>query len=246
MAIIGIIVPVYNSEKYLRKCLDSILKQSFSDFKLVLIDDGSSDSSLLICKEYEEKDNRIVVFHIKNNGPSSARNIALNYVFSKNDIQYIAFVDSDDYIEEEYLDVLYNHIDNSDISICSTTIEDSDYNIIGSVDLPYSGRIDEYKYWDLCFKTLYGWIVYPVCRLFKKTLFNNLRYREHFFHEDQEILHKIISQTKTMFVSSKPLYHYVRHGNSVSTNTSQYASDCFFDSLMKRARYFLSKEELHC
>ena len=92
---ISVIIPVYNTEKYLRTCLDSLLIQDYKDIEYILIDDGSTDSSLEICNEYKNKDARFVVYHKENGGPSSARNLALSIAKG----EYITFVDSDDYIE---------------------------------------------------------------------------------------------------------------------------------------------------
>lgn len=95
----SVIVPVYNSEKVIGRCIESILWQSLDDFELILVDDGSTDASGKICDYYKEKDQRIKVIHIKNSGVSSARNIGINYASGK----YIVFVDSDDYVENTYL-----------------------------------------------------------------------------------------------------------------------------------------------
>lgn len=100
---ISVIVPVYNAEKYLSKCLDSILNQTFTDFELLLIDDGSSDNSGIICDEYAIKDPRILVFHKENGGVSSARNVGTIHARGV----YSIHVDSDDWIEEEMLGCLY-------------------------------------------------------------------------------------------------------------------------------------------
>ena len=107
MPIISIIVPVYNSEKYLCRCIDSILNQTFSDFELLLIDDGSTDGSGIICDEYAKKDSRIRVFHKKNGGVSSARNLGIDNAKG----EWITFCDSDDWVYPNWLenyDVYYN------------------------------------------------------------------------------------------------------------------------------------------
>ena len=102
--LISIIVPVYNVEPYLNKCLDSIVNQTYKKLEIILIDDGSTDNSGLICDEYASKDNRIIVVHQKNKGLSAARNVGLN--IAKGD--YIAFVDSDDFIEKDMYFTMYN------------------------------------------------------------------------------------------------------------------------------------------
>lgn len=97
--LVSVIVPVYNVERYISKCIDSILKQTFTDFELILIDDGSSDNSLQICKQYESRDSRIRVYSQKNSGPSRARNNGISKALG----EYITFVDSDDYLDSDYL-----------------------------------------------------------------------------------------------------------------------------------------------
>lgn len=104
---ISVIVPVYNTEKYLRRCIDSVLAQTYADFELLLIDDGSKDKSGEICDEYAQKDARVRVFHKENGGVSSARNLGLDNARG----EWVAFVDSDDYIEENYLKSFEGNLD---------------------------------------------------------------------------------------------------------------------------------------
>ena len=104
---ISVIIPVYNTEKFLHRCIDSILTQTYTDFELLLIDDGSKDSSGSICDEYAEKDSRVRVFHKENGGVSSARNLGLDNAWG----EWITFVDSDDYIEENFLKSFDGNLD---------------------------------------------------------------------------------------------------------------------------------------
>lgn len=103
-ALISVIIPVYNVEKYLHECVDSVLRQTYKNLEIILVDDGSTDSSGKICDEYAEKDNRIIVIHKKNEGPSKTRNAGLERATGK----YIYFLDSDDYIENNALELLFN------------------------------------------------------------------------------------------------------------------------------------------
>lgn len=116
MCEISIIVPVYKVEPYLRKCVDSILAQTFTDFEVILVDDGSPDNSGKICDEYASKDSRVRVIHKKNGGLSSARNAGIDVARGK----YLGFVDSDDYIEKDMYELLYDNIvkEQADLSIC--------------------------------------------------------------------------------------------------------------------------------
>lgn len=115
---ISIIVPVYNTEKYLDRCIQSILAQTYNDFELLLINDGSTDSSGAICDRYAEQDSRVRVFHKENGGVSSARNVGLNNAEG----EYIIFVDSDDYMKSQMCEILYNTLnrEQADIVICGT------------------------------------------------------------------------------------------------------------------------------
>ena len=110
---ISIIVPVYNTEKFLQACLDSIVAQTFTDFEAILVDDGSTDGSGRICDEYAAKDNRFIVIHKKNEGVSVARNKGVS--LAKGD--FVSFIDSDDYIHPQMIDILYNEINKGDFSI---------------------------------------------------------------------------------------------------------------------------------
>ena len=111
---ISIIVPVYNVEPYLRKCLDSILDQTYRDLEILIIDDGSTDGSGAICDEYAGKDDRIKVFHTENNGLSAARNLGL----SKAQGKFVGFVDSDDWIEPDMFGVMHTRLNKSGADMC--------------------------------------------------------------------------------------------------------------------------------
>ncbi len=111
---VSAIVPVYNVEKYLNRCVDSILNQTFTDFELILVDDGSPDNSGKICDEYAEKDSRVKVIHKENGGVSVARNLGIETSVG----EYITFIDSDDWIEAQMFEQLYNAAENCDIIFC--------------------------------------------------------------------------------------------------------------------------------
>ena len=110
MSKISIIVPVYNVESYLARCINSILAQTFQDFDLILVDDGSPDRSGHICDEYAAHESRIHVIHQKNGGLSVARNTGIEWAFEKSNSRWISFIDSDDWIHPKYLEVLYSAV----------------------------------------------------------------------------------------------------------------------------------------
>ena len=120
MKIISVIVPVYKVEKFIHRCIYSILAQTFKDFELILVDDGSPDNCGKICDEYALKDNRIHVIHKENGGLSDARNAGIDWAFANSNSEWITFIDSDDWIHPKYLEALYNAVKKSgcEISIC--------------------------------------------------------------------------------------------------------------------------------
>ena len=123
MAKISVIVPVYKVEKYLERCVDSILNQTYTDFELLLVDDGSPDNCGKMCDEYAEKDNRIFVIHQKNGGLSAARNTGINWFYEQNNSDYITFLDSDDWVHPDYLKILMDGITKNNVilSVCNYT-----------------------------------------------------------------------------------------------------------------------------
>ena len=114
---VSVIIPIYNVEKYLKQCVDSVLNQSFKDIEILLINDESPDNSIAICKEYEKKDYRIKVFSKKNEGLGLTRNYGINHAIGK----YVVFVDSDDYIDPEYIEKMYNCMEENNLDVCYTT-----------------------------------------------------------------------------------------------------------------------------
>ena len=117
MPTISIIVPVYKVEKYIHRCVDSILGQTFTDFELILVDDGSPDGCPAICDKYAANDSRIHVIHQQNGGLSAARNAGIDWAFANSDSQWLSFIDSDDWVHPEYLQRLLDAALGHDVSV---------------------------------------------------------------------------------------------------------------------------------
>ena len=181
---ISIIVPVYNVEEYLDRCIKSILNQTFKDFELILIDDGSKDNSSKICDQYAMEDNRIKVIHKENSGQATSRNIGLK-ISSAN---LVGFVDSDDWIEPDMYELLYkSHIK-----------DDTDISIIGVKEVSEGERcISEYFPNNITFSEILK-RAYPCNKMFKKELFfdNNLFFRDNKYYEDLELIPKLFIKSK--------------------------------------------------
>lgn len=213
---ISVIVPVYKVEKYLRDCIDSILAQSFNNFELILIDDGSPDQCGLICDEYAGKDNRIKVIHQENGGLSAARNAGLDIITGN----YVTFVDSDDVIAPNYLEVLYRHIVNynCDISVCTYLSFESDafFNNSNGCDLnvtTLTGRDAVIQLYsespNICVSvTAWG-------KLYRNVLFKNIRFPLGKIHEDQFIIPIILYSSNQIAIYKEQLYGYRSRTDSI-------------------------------
>ena len=130
---ISIIIPVYNVKLYLDNCIQSVIQQSYTDFECILVDDGSTDGSSEICDQWAEKDNRIIIVHQPNGGVSSARNKGLEQAKG----EYICFIDSDDWVDVDYLSAMINNLKEkeTDLIICGLTQEFKDRNCIDYIQV---------------------------------------------------------------------------------------------------------------
>ena len=213
--IISIIVPIYNVGKYLPKCIESILNQTFKNFELILVNDGSTDNSGVVCDDYAKKDTRIKIIHKSNGGVSSARNAGL-YVAKG---EYIGFVDPDDYIDKNMYEKLYRlFIDNnSDIAICrfnreingkiqnkESTEEIIELNNMVAMNELFKGNLYRFS---LCNK------------LFSKKCFNDVLFPEERIHEDLSTTYKLFANSKKAVYINYCGYIYVRRENSILTST---------------------------
>ncbi len=207
---VSVIVPVYNVESYIKQCVESILNQSFNEFELILVDDGSGDNSGIICDELAQTDDRIVCVHKENGGVSSARNAGLDIAKG----EYIAFVDSDDCIASDMLEVLYGNMMKYDTDISG--IEYAEF----SKSLPAiitNSRI-KYKKNDLMKFIMQKNRLYCVVRyLYKTSILSNQRFDcDIKLGEDQMFVFDYVSKCKTLVMSNYNGYFYRRNINSLS------------------------------
>lgn len=208
---ISVVVPVYKVEPYLKRCVDSILNQTYSDFQIILVDDGSPDNCGEICDEYAKKDARIHVIHRENGGLSAARNSGINWVFDHSFTEWITFIDSDDWVCNNYLKLLLdlNIQNNTDISICNSTFAYDD-NTSPNITNVYR-CISPESFW----VKNQGNAVVAWGKLYKTSLFERLRYPEGKLHEDEYITYKFLFLQKEISVTSDGLYFYYQSPNSI-------------------------------
>ncbi|MDD6478700.1 MAG: glycosyltransferase family 2 protein [Oscillospiraceae bacterium] len=217
--LISIIIPVYNSEKYLYQCVDSVLKQTYSNLEVILVDDGSTDLSAQICDEYAAKDNRVKVIHKSNGGVSDSRNCGLNIAKG----EYIAFVDSDDYMDLSLCETVMKIFSNYNVQIVSfdyiafkengkivnlsEKIENKVLNKEESIRELLLGNINSY---------------YPN-KVFKHHIFDNVRCPVGRIWEDLATTYKLFLKADNIYTLNKKLYFYRQHKNSITKTITEKA-----------------------
>lgn len=231
---ISIIVPVYNAEEYLPNCIDSILTQTFTDFELLLIDDGSTDNSGRICNKYAVKDSRVKVFHKQNGGASSARNVGLDNAKG----EWIAFADADDWAD---CDWLYNFIQNLDCDIVVQGFykhkneKRTEFVVLTSNNPQYLPRYNYFEYISTLFNM--GNIGYLWCRLFKAKIIreNNIRFDNRItLCEDLEFIFNYLTKTQCSCIQTATCYHYKVPNFNVKYTNKQHSIislKCFYNIL---------------
>ena len=226
---VSIIVPIYNTEKYLKRCVDSILAQSYENLEVILIDDGSKDNSPAICDDYAKKDNRIVVVHKQNGGLSSARNAGLNVATG----DYIGFVDSDDFISPNMYKKLIENIDKSGKTLSNVMyVRSFDSGKVIPSKVPHT--TDEEIYSEQFTKELmlHTGDVSVCTKLFPKEIFDNVRFCEDKLNEDLLFILKILNKIeKINFVGEIGYYYFLRSG-SISSGYGKAVEDMVGNSVV--------------
>lgn len=214
MSKISVIVPVYKVQKYLIRCIDSILLQSFNSFDLILVDDGSPDECGRICDDYAKKDSRIVVIHQKNQGLSMARNAGIEWALKNSGSEWITFVDSDDWIHKDYLKILYETAIKYDVelSICNC-IKTSDFDVdIKEAESEVKIFTPE-DFW--CFRRYVGaW-----AKLYRKSHFENIRYPSGLLYEDIFVTYRLLFRQSKIAYIEDALYFYFLRDDSITKKT---------------------------
>lgn len=217
---VSVIVTIYNVDKYLYNCITSIINQSYSNIQIILVDDGSSDLSGIICDQFSEKDDRIVVIHKKNEGLVAARKTGINVA----DSEYICWVDGDDWVEEHYVENLYNNIKNNDTDLVVSSLKfdiGKDISIIKSYIK--EGIYEAKQIFD---RMLYAGIFYEYginphlpSKIFKKKILEPILYAVNdkiTIGEDAAVTYPYILKIKKLMIIGCSDYHYVQHNNSMT------------------------------
>lgn len=214
--LVSIIIPIYKVEAYLRRCLNSVINQTYTNLEIILVDDGSPDNCPQICDDYTHKDHRIVVIHKKNGGLSDARNAGLDVCKGK----FISFVDSDDWLDEKYIEVLLNLADknNADITIGEHEKICNDKPFFIENKKEKSLALSTQDALIILFKRNHLSFILSWGKLYRKSLFDEIRFPEGKFHEDEFTTYLIFQNAAKIVYTPQVLYYYFqRVGSTMGT-----------------------------
>lgn len=234
--LISIIIPVYNVEKYLSLCLESVINQTYQNLEVIIVDDGSTDHSGMICDEYAKKDNRIKVIHQENGGLSDARNKGLMNAHG----EYVAFVDSDDKLNLKMYETLYRLSQklDSDLVFCELQrfSEDEPISFIEHIDEKMEKILTkEEAYQEILFNNNVGNYVMP--KMYHKKVLEGIEFPQGRTYEDIAVMYKIIHKAKRIASTNEKLYYYlVGRTNAI---TSSYTRKKILDSLQSYYEQYL-------
>lgn len=210
--LISVIVPVYKVEKYLKRCIDSILEQTFTDYDLILVDDGSQDNSGCICDEYAKTDQRIYVIHKTNGGLSDARNAGIDWALKNCNSKWLTFIDSDDWVHPQYLEKMISSAEATDCSICIVQYHKTNalekYNISSAIDYHVINTEQFY-----CSNTANATVAWG--KLYKISDFETIRFPVGRLHEDEYTTYKILFKYTEIVYIDEPLYYYFVNPSSI-------------------------------
>ncbi len=243
---ISVVLPVYNVANYLRKCLDSLINQTFEDFEVICVNDGSTDLSLGILEGYSVRDSRFKIITQENKGLSGARNTGIKHVRG----EYVLFVDSDDWLEENALEELYNHVKVFDSDITMFKFQFYDETAKEYSEGPFTNleiipdsfddlNFDYNDVLDILFKISHA----PFNKLYKKSFLDNFLFPEGLIYEDLYFFYTVFFSAEKTSVLRKILYNYRIRDNSISTTGDGKSFDIF--KVLAHVREILKEKEIY-
>lgn len=242
MVKISIIIPVYNVEDYVQKCLESVISQNYNNLEIIIVNDGSTDNSGNICEKISKLDNRIILIHQKNQGLSMARNKGIDIATGT----YLGFVDGDDWIEWNMINIQYQNATkyDADISICN-------YDYTDNIENNDNTNKNSYKFDDdnetLIIQKGYNKIKHHINdhvvwnKLFKRNLFDDIRFPKGKEYEDIFTTYKLIDKAKSTISTSKIKYHYVIRNNSITNSHFHIGQMDAIEAYVEQCKYFSLK-----
>lgn len=240
---ISVVVPVYNVEGYLNRCVVSVLEQSFENIELLLIDDGSTDESGKMCDALAKRDSRVKVFHQANQGLSGARNTGIDQASG----EYVFFCDSDDFISKDALERLYDKLcrENADIVACGFSHVWDDFEKSGREEIFTNSTPGAFSGYEAVKQMMTNNNICTVAwnKLYKKSLFENVRFPVGVLHEDEATVYKLLYKAKIVSYTPNPLYKYFQRAAGIMGKSVGRRGDHLITALTDRIRYFVEIKE---
>ena len=210
---ISVIIPVYNASRYVDRVVQCVRQQTFHDWELILVDDGSKDESGQVCDMHADKDSRVCVIHQRNRGASAARRVGIEKARG----EYLIFIDCDDIVEDDYIERLYsclteNEVAHSQIVACDVVKHREDESpVVDKVGMPRIMESDELqcRFFNYEFWGFWG-------KIYHRSGFENVYFPEYTINEDYVVMAQLFHNCKRMIYLPIPLYHYMEHGESLS------------------------------
>ncbi|MBQ7880524.1 MAG: glycosyltransferase [Clostridia bacterium] len=233
--LISIIIPVYKVEKYLDKCVESVVNQTYKNLEIILVDDGGPDTCPQICENWAKKDARIKVIHKQNGGLSDARNAGIDIAQG----QYLMFLDSDDYVDLTICEKLYQLLieHNADFSMCDATRFNEGEDIKSYNDNVCVRKFVGTEVLNQLNRASSPYLVVAWGKLYKRDLFKSIRYPKGRLHEDEFVIHKILGNTNKFVYSNERLYFYLQRSGSIMATMSEKNHRDSLDALQDRYEY---------
>lgn len=235
--LVSVIIPVYQTEKYLWRCVESVRKQSYKDLEILLIDDGSTDKSPAICDNLALLDKRVKVVHKANGGISSARNEGLK--IAKGD--YVTFLDSDDFLQEHFIKYLLFLCRKHKAQMAACKLYSGSGSDFKGISMKGNAEVFDKKKAFLSRKFKSG----VVGKLYKRELLEGLYFpvSDHFNYEDEALSYRFLYRSDRAVLSAKPLYYYYKNTESTTRKENHYKPMDFYEVLRERIRFFADKDK---
>ena len=238
--LISIIVPVYNVQKSLNRCIESLIAQTYTMLEIILVDDGSTDESGRLCDDWIARDSRVKVIHKSNGGLSDARNAGIDASHG----DYLSFVDSDDYVDERFIGLMFEAacLENTPLVMCSVVQEDeSGKDLLGIPALPSLPSLNNRQCMELTYTN--PGAVTAWSKLYRRSIWNNIRFPKGRLHEDEFVFHEVMYQCETVAIVPERLYHYVQHSGSIMHSTYSIRSVDRIEAWLSRLSAFNQHHE---
>lgn len=237
MELVSVIIPVYNVEKYLDRCVKSVINQTYTNLEIILVDDGSTDNSGVLCNEFLQKDDRIIVIHQENKGASAARNTGIQACTGK----WIAFIDSDDFIHKEYIETLYHICKKQNVLIAQCgAVRGKDSVFPKDINIAVEER------W--LFKQLYksqtrAFRAIVWGKLIKKEIVLKYPFPEGKIFEDEDVVFKYMYEARDCVITNRHLYYYYMSPNSILRNSNKHVKFDYVEIFMERCKFLAARGE---